>query len=255
MCVMLYSVLCCLDFEIWIWIVKLICFPFSLFFSFFFTFRLFHFFFFPPSTSFLCFLSCCYLVILLCLVLPQAVTSSCYLIVSSYYIIMLLHRIALLHFFLATSLCYLVHCPLPRCATSLFQPLYLFTLSCNFVASSCNFVASCATSLPCCLASPRYHHLMVHYFEVPSDPPSPPPPPQPHLLLHCLVPHYLTSLLVGISFPPSFARRSLELQEVSFPTTTKEGFFFVFFAKYIFVLNLFYILFYLLILVICWFRI
>ncbi len=147
MCVVLYSVLCCLDFEIQIWIIKLICFL-SLYFFLFsspFTFSHFHFFF--PFYFFPLLLILLLPRHLVLLVLPQAATSSPRLTTSSCCFITLLHCTSS-SLPLCATLCtthYLVVLPhcfnlstfspchvtlLPHHATSLLRvlPLYLVAM-------------------------------------------------------------------------------------------------------------------------------
>ncbi len=138
-CVVFYSVLCCLDFVVWVWIIQLNFFPFSLFiyYSSPFTFFHFHFFlyffsfafYFVVSLSFCC-ASCYFDLLLHCLILlPRRVT---------HYVVMLL-----LH-------CFVV---LLRRATLLFHRTALHVAFC---ASQC-----CLFALPRCLITLAFHLVVL----------------------------------------------------------------------------------------------
>ncbi len=147
--------LCCLDFGVWIWIVKLN----------FFLFLLFKFFPHLSSLSFFLFLhvaSFLYLLflVMLCLMLPQATTSSP-------------HFVALLHSILAASSHYLV-----------VASHYLTTLSHCFIVLLPSFVALllCLATIVRCLATSKY---ILNSGAAPFV----------AWLAYCLTPHYLIALL------------------------------------------------------------
>ncbi len=208
---------------------------------------------FSSFASFFCLLYCC------CLV---ALFLQCFLIASLCYLLTLP---CALH--VASSYCLIASSP--HCiTTSLPLSHYLGTSSappCRLVMLLHSFssLPHHATSSNCSVAlSPRriilllrvlplylvvivcYHRALFCYLEVPSD-------PHPcnlllhYLVLHCIMFHHLYFPLLS-----SFVRRSLELGETNFPTTTKEASFFfglvffcLFFSLRSFVLDLCFVLF------------
>jgi hypothetical protein len=179
-------------------------------------------------------LPCMFITSLLCM-LPRYLVAF-FVSLPRCFVTLLRTLVTLLFCTLITSLLRMLpHClatssPLLHCLTTSSPASFphLATSSCYFfvslrclVASLCSFVASCATSLLCYLTSLPSHATLLP--QVPSNP-----------LICCfiasrlvaLLPHYL----VGWYFPPpSFARRSLELEEASFPTTIRKVSFFCLF--------------------------